>query len=69
MIFALVVLLILLGLALFGRSKQEEEKLDQAVEAVEGIKHGVKSMLWTVLAALFIIAAFLILGVIALPGR
>lgn len=69
MIFALVVLLILLGLVLFGKSKQEEEKLDQSVETMDGIKHGVKSMLWTVLAAIFIIMAFLILGVIALPGR
>ena len=67
MSFILITFLILCGIALFGQSKREEEKLDAAIEPVEGIKHGVKAMFFTVVAGLFVILALLLLGISSLP--
>lgn len=71
MIFVLVVVLVLAAMTLFGQSRKEEAKLDVAEEPIEGIRHGVRAMQWTVIAGLFVILAFLLLGItmVPLPGK
>lgn len=66
---ALIVLLLLAGFFLFGKSKKEETELDKAVHPIDGIQHGTKSILFMVLCVMFVLGAMLLIGILSLPPQ
>lgn len=67
MSFVLIAICVLIGLALFGQSKSEEEKITASEEPKEAFEHGYRAMFFTVVAGLFIIFALLALGIAMTP--